>query len=70
MPRIQPFQGVRYDPARVPDITRVTAPPYDVLSEADRSELAAKHPNNIVHVDVPLESDGTQRYENAARLLD
>ena len=32
MPRILPFRGVRYDPARVPDITRVTAPPYDMIS--------------------------------------
>ena len=32
MPRILPFQGVRYNPARVPDITRVTAPPYDMIS--------------------------------------
>jgi uncharacterized protein (DUF1015 family) len=45
------------------------APPYDVLSEADRAELAARHPHNIVHVDVPVESDGPGRYDAAARTL-
>jgi len=45
------------------------APPYDVLSDADRAELAGRHPHNIVHVDVPMEADGPGRYDAAARIL-
>lgn len=45
------------------------APPYDVLSEADLDRLEARHPHNIVHVDVPRERDGEGRYEAAARRL-
>ena len=47
----------------------VTAPPYDVLSESDRAELAGRHENNIVRVDVPVEADGPGRYEQAAAVL-
>ena len=47
----------------------VTAPPYDVLSESDRADLAGRHENNIVRVDVPVEADGPGRYEQAATVL-
>lgn len=66
MPRFEPFAALRY---RSDPLGEVTAPPYDVLSEADRSALAGRHPHNIVHVDVPLESDGPDRYRRAADTL-
>jgi uncharacterized protein (DUF1015 family) len=63
--RFEPFPGVRYDPTRV-DLDRVVAPPYDVLSEADRDRFAGRDPHNIVRVDVPLERHGPGRYDAAA----
>ncbi|MFZ9398384.1 MAG: DUF1015 family protein [Ilumatobacteraceae bacterium] len=69
MPRFEPFRALRYDHSSPRDFHAVMAPPYDVLSEADRAELAARHPHNIVHVDVPVESDGPGRYDAAARTL-
>ncbi len=48
----------------------LSAPPYDVLSADDRAAYAARHPRNIVHVDVPLEEDGPGRYDKAARELE
>lgn len=66
MPRFEPFAALRY---RADPLSEVTAPPYDVLSEADRTELANRHPHNIVHVDVPLEADGPDRYRRAADTL-
>ena len=67
MPRFEPFHALRYASA---DLNLVAAPPYDVLSEADREALAQRHPNNIVHIDVPVESDGPGRYEAAGDVLD
>jgi uncharacterized protein (DUF1015 family) len=64
VPRFEPFTGVRYA-AELP-LVDVTAPPYDVLSLTDRAALAARHPANIVHVDVPLEADGDGRYDAAS----
>jgi uncharacterized protein (DUF1015 family) len=50
-------------------LEKVTAPPYDVLSDAQVDDLAARHSHNIVHVDVPRERDGDGRYDAAGDLL-
>ena len=69
MPRFEPFRALRYADSSRPHLEAVTAPPYDVLSEADRTHFATRHPHNIVHIDVPVESDGPSRYDRAARVL-
>jgi uncharacterized protein (DUF1015 family) len=66
VPRFDPFPALRYAAA---DLGPLVAPPYDVLSESDVDELQARHPHNIVHVDVPRERDGDERYEAAAARL-
>lgn len=63
MARFLPFPAVHYAPDA--DLDAVIAPPYDVLSEADVDALEARHPHNIVHVDVPRERDGDGRYDRA-----
>jgi len=65
MPRIAPFPAIRYAPGT--DLQKVIAPPYDVLSPADVTELAGRDPHNIVHIDVP--AGGEDRYAVAARML-
>ena len=65
MPAFEPFRAVRY--AATHDLARVTAPPYDVLSDADVDELAALDPHNVVRVDVPR--GGDERYSEAAVTL-
>jgi uncharacterized protein (DUF1015 family) len=65
---IVPFAGLRYDPERVGDLSRVLAPPYDVIGEAERAELEARHPQNVVRIELPRGEDDT-RYTGAARLL-
>ena len=67
VPRFEPFPALRYNPAL--SLDQVTAPPYDVLSEDDVQTLAALETHNIVHVDVPLESQGAGRYQQAATTL-
>jgi uncharacterized protein (DUF1015 family) len=44
---IQPFAGIRY---RAADLSRVLAPPYDVIPPAYRDELYARDPHNVVRV--------------------
>ena len=68
MARFEPFPAIRYDPSRV-ELAQVVAPPYDVLSESDRAQLAARDPHNIVRIDVPLERHGAARYDAAAATL-
>lgn len=66
MPRFEPFAALRFSPDVAP-LPRVTAPPYDVIDPAERAELVARHPCNIVQVDLPDEADGPGRYDAAAR---
>jgi uncharacterized protein (DUF1015 family) len=69
MARIAPLTPLRYALDRLGgDLGRVVAPPYDVISPAQRAELAARDPHNVVHLILP-EGEGDTRYGNAARLL-
>ena len=49
MAEILPFHGVRYR-SREKDLARVLAPPYDVITPAQRDELYERDPHNIVRV--------------------
>jgi uncharacterized protein (DUF1015 family) len=68
MPRFEPFPALRY--RRDLPLDEVSAPPYDVLSDADVDQLQARHPRNIAHIDVPREQDGPDRYRQVAARLD
>lgn len=65
--RFRPFPAIRYSPHV--SLDAVTAPPYDVLSDADVDALEARHEHNIVHIDVPRERDGDGRYDAAGDRL-
>ncbi|WP_208028513.1 DUF1015 family protein [Rhabdothermincola sediminis] len=66
MPRFEPFRGIHYDFDRI-DPADVTAPPYDVIDPDLRATLAARHPANVVHVDLPAHPDGEgDAYRHAA----
>lgn len=53
MAHIAAFRGVRYNPAKVGDLQRVTAPPYDVISTEQLKDLRGRSPYNVVHIDLP-----------------
>jgi uncharacterized protein (DUF1015 family) len=69
---IYPFKGIHYDAARVP-LDRVIAPPYDVLSPAQQSDLYRQDPRNIVRIILnrtePGDDDTNNRYSRAAAFL-
>lgn len=65
MPIFEPFRAVRYAASR--DLAVLTAPPYDVLSDADVDALTALDERNIVNVDVPR--GGGDRYAVAGATL-
>jgi uncharacterized protein (DUF1015 family) len=70
---IRPFRGWRYRLAADGDASPYLAPPYDVLSAADKDRLLARSVSNIVAVDlphVPPDRLGPpEAYEQAARRL-
>jgi uncharacterized protein (DUF1015 family) len=69
MAEVFPLQALHYDLAKVGAIADVVAPPYDVIDDAQRAELAARSPYNVVELDLPRDPDGGDPYEHAADLL-
>ena len=72
MPDIRPFRALRFDPETVGDVSKVVAPPYDVIGEELHRELLARHPKNAVRLDLPLgepREDPDDRYRRAAKTL-
>lgn len=72
MAQIRLFKGLRFS-AEAGPLESVTAPPYDVLSPAERDEYAARSPHNIVHLTLPEQhkEDRSQfvKYARSASLL-
>ena len=72
MPQIRPFRALRYAAEVVGDLGAVVAPPYDVLTPADRARFLARHERNVVRLDAPIEEPGDaedDRYRRVARTL-
>jgi uncharacterized protein (DUF1015 family) len=73
MPRVSPFEGLVFDAAVTGPLDHVTAPPYDVISEAGRRGYLGASPYSIVHVDLAEGSEDPDhpgsRYARAGQLL-
>lgn len=55
---VSPFRGIRFDTSRAGDLSRVIAPPYDVISPEEQKALHERHPRNIVRIDFGLDRPG------------
>src|SRR5438132_1608964 len=74
MAEIIPFRGVLYDPAKVGDLAQVVAPPYDVIGPSEQTALHARHPANIIRLELGQEHSGdspaNNRYTRARQVLE
>jgi len=74
MAQIKPFAAIRYDTAVVGELSKVTSPPYDVISPEDRVYYHKLHPNNFVRLvlgeEYPTDNDHDNRFTRAGRYLD
>jgi uncharacterized protein (DUF1015 family) len=65
---LAPFRALRYSSAA--SLTDVLAPPYDVINDAEQTELEARDPANVVRLTLPRDDDGPEsRYAAAGRRL-
>jgi uncharacterized protein (DUF1015 family) len=64
--RIEPLLGLLYDRRTAPDLSRVLAPPYDVISEAQQQDLYERSPYNVVRLELGRDAD---RYAAAQATL-
>jgi uncharacterized protein (DUF1015 family) len=67
VPRFEPFYALRF--ADNGNLGVYCAPPYDVLSDDDRQQLATQSVHNIVHIDLPIADPPSDAYANASHLL-
>jgi len=72
MPAIRAFRGLRYNPARVPELSDVLAPPYDVIDAAQQERLYGASAYNIVRLILgkPHPTDTPERTWHARAALD
>jgi uncharacterized protein (DUF1015 family) len=61
MADVQPFRALRYGPAADGPLDRLVAPPYDVISPAEREQLLARSPHNVVRLTLPDDEDEAAR---------
>src|SRR5581483_7078285 len=66
MADVEPLRALHYDLERTGGLQEVIAPPYDVISPEDRTELEARSPYNVVRIDLPV---GENPYALAAEQL-
>ncbi|MCF8032391.1 MAG: DUF1015 domain-containing protein [Desulfarculaceae bacterium] len=70
MPVVAPFRALRYNPAKVPSLTQVVTPPYDVINSAQQESYYAADPHNIIRVELNKKRDsdkeGDTRYSRSA----
>ena len=73
MALVAPFRGLHYNTAKVPNLTDVVTPPYDVIRPEERQVFAARNPYNMVHLILPQALPGDDllqnRYTRAAALF-
>jgi uncharacterized protein (DUF1015 family) len=66
---VRPFRGIRYDPQHV-DVSRVLAPPYDVIGPKDQQRYYMQDPHNVVRLIAgevrPTDSAEDNKYLRAA----
>ena len=71
---LRPFRALRYDPQRAGDLSRVLAPPYDVIGPAAQDALHAASPYNVVRLILgrtqPGDTDADNVYTRARRTFD
>ncbi len=73
MARVRPFRGWRYA-VEGTDLSTLTAPPYDVVSDEDRAALLARDEHNVVALELPEGSldptAASNRYVTGAKRWD
>ena len=66
MAEIKPFRGLRFT-QKAGEVSELTCPPYDIISEDQRRAFLARNPHNIIRLELPK---GENPYEEAGKTLE
>lgn len=64
MAEIRPFSGMQYAPELRPHLAELVTPPYDVISPEQQKNYYARHPNNIIRLELGQDEPGDDRLNN------
>ena len=64
MPEIKAFRGWRYNPSTNPDLSKVLAPPYDVISPRQQKKLYEDNPYNVIRLELGRDEEGDSEARN------
>lgn len=67
MVRIASFHGLLYNQKKIPDLSEVIAPPYDIITPEEQERLYRRSPHNIVRL---ILNRGLDCYDSARRLFE
>jgi len=70
MPKLKPFRAVIYNQDKIADLSRVTCPPYDVISETEQRYYHDLSPYNFIHILLGMDIPGENKYIRAKKYLD
>ena len=67
---VVPFKGVLYNPKKIDDFSKVTAPPYDNISPEQQEKYYKNSPHNVIRLILgkqsPDDSNSDNRYTRGA----
>jgi uncharacterized protein (DUF1015 family) len=73
MADVRPLRGIRYAKENVGDLGQVVTPPFDVISKEAQERYYARHPYNVIRLELGQERPGdtvlNNRYTRAAATL-
>jgi len=73
MAQILPFKGLRYNEAKVGELSKVMTPPYDIISPAEQEEYYRMSDYNIIRLELgkeePEDNEHNNKYTRAAMYL-
>ncbi len=61
---IAPFRGLTYNFEKMGDLSRVVAPPYDIISEKEQEDYYRAHPNNVIRLILGRKKTGDSDWDN------
>ncbi len=64
MAEISPFQGVRFNQEKVPDLAMAICPPYDVISPEEQTDYYKKSEYNVIQLEYGMESADDSKNNN------
>jgi len=67
---IRPFRGIRYNPKRIRDLSKVISPPYDIITKEEQSDYYRSSPYNVIRLELGkrfARDDGSRNCYTRAR---